>query len=170
MIFPYEYIGIISILGVALLYSYYYYLSTDSKSTLLWGSVKGNLLNLYYVSMLLSAIGFLFLFTYLFVNKNFTKTNVNQLFGVIICILFFSIFWMPFSLMYLHHKTNINKYLTILILFLVAFFSFLLLIVLKNIEEKKYILLKNLALIGMSYFFIHVFLFDFIIWNVHFFK
>ena len=38
-----------------------------------------------------------------------------------------------------------------------------------NVNDHKYVLSKNLALIGMSYFFIHVFLFDFIILSYHFF-
>jgi hypothetical protein len=59
MIFNREYIILLSIVGIILLFSYYYFLTTNSKSMKLWGKIKGNLLNVYYVSMILATISFI---------------------------------------------------------------------------------------------------------------
>ena len=75
MIFNRNYIIIFSLLGLLLLYSYYYFLN-DNKNTLkLWGSIKGSLLKVYYLSMLLSLIGFILLYIYLFISNSFSKND-----------------------------------------------------------------------------------------------
>jgi hypothetical protein len=80
-------------------------------------------------------------------------------------------FWMPLSLYYVKNKSELIKYLIILVLFLVALSTLYLLYVLKNknINDKYNGLSKNLALIGMTYFFIHAFFFDTITWSYNFF-
>jgi hypothetical protein len=170
MIFDRSYILILSLFGIILLYSYYYFLKDNNNTLKLWGSIKGNLLNIYYISMLLSLIGFILLFSYLLYSNIFSKNDILKIFIYISMIILISIFWTPLSLEYLKTKNNIYKYITFFVLFLVALFTFLLLITLYNIKDNKYILNKNFALIGMSYFFIHVFLFDFIMWSYHFFS
>lgn len=173
MLFNRSYILILSLFGIILLYSYYYFLKDNNNTLKLWGSIKGNLLKIYYMSMLLSLIGFIFLFFYLYFSDNFLKNDILKIFIYTSMIILISIFWTPLSLAYLKTKDNIYKYLTLFVLFLVALSTFLLLISLYNVNyasDTKYIVNKNLALIGMSYFFIHVFLFDFIIWSYHFFN
>jgi hypothetical protein len=161
---------IISILGIILLYSYYYFLMKNPNSqSLLWGKIKGNFLNVYYVSMLLSLIGFILLFHYLIINNSFTQNEVNKLLISLICIIVISMFWMPLSLYYLKNKNAITKYLDLLVLFLVALSTFYLLTVISNINDNKNIVSKKLAFFGMLYFFIHVFFFDFISWSYNFF-
>ena len=157
---------IISILGIILLYSYYYFLK---DAQLLWGRIKGNLLTTYYVSMLLSVIGFILLFNYLIINDLFTQNEVNKLLISIIFIVVVSMAWMPLSIQYVKHKNIINKLLVLFVLFLVACGSFYLLTVLNSIKNEKYKVAKNLAFIGMLYFFIHTFFFDFILWSYNFF-
>ena len=157
---------IISILGIILLYSYYYFLKDEQ---LLWGRIKGNLLTTYYVSMLLSVIGFILLFNYLIINDLFTQNEVNKLLISIIFIVVVSMAWMPLSIQYVKHKNIINKLLVLFVLFLVACGSFYLLTVLNSIKNEKYKVAKNLAFIGMLYFFIHTFFFDFILWSYNFF-
>ena len=170
MIFNRNYIIIFSLLGLLLLYSYYYFLN-DNKNTLkLWGSIKGSLLKVYYLSMLLSLIGFILLYIYLFISNSFSKNDSLKIFICVSLIVIMSIFWTPLSLQYLKTKENIYKYFTLFVLFIIALFSFLLLIALYDVNDTKYILYKNLALLGMTYFFIHVFLFDFILWSYHFFN
>ena len=163
------YIFILAILGIILLYSYYYFFKNDNNSKKLWGRIKGNLLNIYYVSMLLSTLGFLLLFYYIVTSNNFTKNNINLIFGLLIAIIVISMFWMPLSLYYVKNKSELIKYLIILVLFLVALATLYLLYVLKKIDDKYNELSKNLGLIGMTYFFIHAFLFDTITWSYNFF-
>jgi hypothetical protein len=131
------YIFILAILGIILLYSYYYYLKNDSNSQKLWGRIKGNLLNIYYISMLLSTIGFLLLFYYIVTSNIFTQNNINLMFALLFSIILISMFWMPMSLYYLKNKNDFIKYLIILILFLVALSTLYLLYVLKNIDDTK---------------------------------
>lgn len=163
------YIFILAILGIILLYSYYYFFKNDNNSKKLWGKINGSLLNIYYVSMLLSTLGFLLLFYYIMTSNIFTKNNINLIFGLLIAIIVISMFWMPLSLYYVKNKSELIKYLIILVLFLVALSILYLLYVLKNINDKYNELSKNLALIGMTYFFIHAFFFDTITWSYNFF-
>ena len=169
MIFDRMYIIILSLFGIGLLYSYYYFLQDNKNILKLWGRVKGNLLNIYYVSMLLSTIGFILMFFYLFYSNNFTKSDILNIFICISMIVLISVLWTPLSLTYVKTKENIYKYLTLLVLFLVALFTVLLIISLYNVKDTKYILYKNIALGGMIYFFIHAFFFDFLIWSYNFF-
>ena len=167
MIFNRNYIIILSLLGIILLYSYYYFLKDNNNANKLWGSIKGNLLKIYYLSMILSVIGFLLLFYYLMTSNSFSSKDISNIFLYTSLIVAISILWTPSSLQYYYTKKNIYKYITLLILFLVALSTFMLLISLNNVNDKK--LSKNLALIGMSYFFIHTFLFDFLLWSYNFF-
>lgn len=169
MEFNRTYILILVILGVILLYSYYYYFINDKRSITLWGKIKGNLLNIYYLSMLLAALGFFLLFYYLIVGQNFTKNTSTKLIITLIIMLLLSMFWMPLSLKYLDKKENIYKYLVLLVLLLVSISIAYLLYILYNVTENKNILAKNFALIGMIYYFIHAFFFDFILWSYNFF-
>ena len=169
MEFDKKYIAILALFGIILLYSYYYYFKNDKNSKFLWGKIKGNLLSVYYISMLLSTIGFLLLFSYLFINKNFTESNIKYIFIYLCAIVIISMFWMPLSLQYIKTKSELFKYLTIITLFLVAFFTVLLLNILLKLNDNKNIIMKNLAIIGIFYFFIHAFCFDFITWSYNFF-
>ena len=164
MKFNKEYIIIIIILGIILIYSYYYFAKENLKIVnQLWGNILKNksLLKIYYLSMFLSLIGFLFLFYYLMINNTFTQNNIYHIFILLLFIVVFSIFWMPLSLNYLQNKSNLIKYLILFVLFVVALSSFILSITLFKIVDNKNILIHNLAMIGMSYFFIHTFFFDF---------
>ena len=165
MKFNKEYIIIISILGVILLYSYYYY-AQKSNVMKLWGNIKGNLLIVYYLSMLLSTIGFLLLFYYLITSNKLTKNQCTQIFIALILIVFVSIFWMPLSLYYLKNKKELIKYLIILVLLIVAMSTLYLIYVLFKIDDRS---IENiLAKIGMIYFFIHAFFFDSLLWSYNF--
>ena len=173
MIFNRNYIITISLFGIILLYSYYYFLKDNNNTLKLWGSIKGNLLNIYYLSMIITAFGFISLLFYLLYSNNFSKNDILKMFIYISMIILVSILWTPLALEYLKTKKDIYKYLTLFVLFLVALSTLLLLITLYNVNDtnnSKYILYKNIALIGMSYFFIHVFLFDLILWSYHFFS
>ncbi len=169
MKFDTKYIIIIAVLGLILLYSYYYFGTTTQNVNKLWGRIKGNLLNVYYLSMILSAIGFLLLFYYLIISNNFNKDQVNSIFIALLLIVGVSILWMPLSIYYLKNKKDIYKILIYIVLFIVAISSLALIITLNKTKENKLVFYKNLAMVGMIYFFIHAFLFDFLIWTYNFF-
>jgi hypothetical protein len=119
--------------------------------------------------MLLATIGFLLFYYYLFCSNSFSKDNVFNIFITALLVVIISIFWTPSALAYYKTKKDMYKYLTLFVLFLVALFTFLLLLSIYNVNDQKYELNKNLALIGILYFFIHVFFFDFILWSYNFF-
>ena len=164
MHFNQKYIIILAILGIILLLSYGYFLQTDKKSNELWGKIVNPLLTIYYISMLLATIGFLLLFWFLIKSDSFDENNSKNLFIVLCGIILFSMLWMPVSLEYLKKKSNMYKYLVLSVLFMVALSSFMVLVILYNIKDTS----NYLALIGMLYFFIHVFFFDFILWSYNF--
>jgi hypothetical protein len=171
MLFDRKYIIIIAILGALLLFSYYHYATTDKRVLELWGKIKGNFLNLYYLSMILSAIGFLVFFYYIIRSSSFTKSDINNLFIGLLGIVIVSLFWMPLSLKYLKDKCNLLKLLIIIVLFLVALSALYVIYILNNVTEKenKYKVFKNMALVGMIYFFIHASVFDLLMWSYNFF-
>ena len=157
------YIIILAILGVLLLISYGYFMKTEKDPMKLWGKITGNLLIIYYISMLLATLGFILLFIYI-VKSNTFDTN---LFIALLGIILISMLWMPLSLKYISDKNEMLKYLILSVLFMVALFSFLVLLILYNLKDSN--IYKNLAMIGMLYFFIHAFFFDFITWSYNFF-
>ena len=169
MQFNKNYIFIVFILGILLLYSYYYYIQKNPKFMELWGKIKPPFIYVYYISMLLSAIGFLLFFYYLFLSNSFNSEQINKLFIALILILVISMFWMPLSFNYLKNKNNLNKILVLITLFLVALSILYLLYVLYNVNETKYKFNKELGFYGMLYFFIHCFFLDFITWSYNFF-
>lgn len=168
------YFGAIIILGVLLLYSYYYFYSIH-KSIInkLWGGINNikTLKSIYFISIYLAAIGFLF--TLYFLHKS-TSLNINELSYIPLTILLLicaSIFWMPLSFKYLNDnlKSDYLKYLIVIILTIVSMSSLYLLNLIKNIKETKYINHKKKAILGMGYFFIHTFFLDNVLWVHHFF-
>jgi hypothetical protein len=169
MKFDNTYIIIISILGIILLYSYYYYATTNKNVMKLWGSISGNLLYVYYTSMLLSAIGFLFLFYYLIISNTLTKDNINNIYYGLLGIVVISMLWMPLSLHYLTNKNLLYKILIITVLLLVVISTLYVLYTLNSINDKVNPISYSLALYGMIYFFIHAFFFDSLLWTYNFF-
>ena len=169
MRFPIYNFLIIFVLGIILLYSYYYYAVNTKNILQLWGRIKKPLLYIYYLSMIISAISFLLLIIYLILSDNFNSNQINLIFYSIIGIVFFSLFWMPLSIEYLKNPSTFIQYAIYFDLFLVAISTFYLLYILYNIKDDQNKLLKNLAFWGMIYFFIHVFFFDLILWTYNFF-
>ena len=169
MKFDNTYILIISILGIILLYSYYYYATTYKNVMKLWGNISGNLLYVYYLSMILSAIGFLFLFYYLITSNILTKNNIDKIFYGLLGIVIISMFWMPLSLKYLDNKCPMYKLLIITVLLLVAISTLYVINTLKSFNDTVNPLSYTLALYGMYYFFIHAFFFDSLLWSYNFF-
>jgi len=165
---------IIILLGILLLYSYYY-LATQNKSSVnaLWGNIRSikHLIPVYIVSMFLSAIGFLAALYYLYKTTSLTSYEKQRIPFAFMVIVFASLFWMPLSLTYLKDKTKpaYLKYTIIAVLSIVAFASLYSTVLINTIREKNYKLEQKIATVGMSYFFIHTFFFDNVSWNYNFF-
>ena len=155
---------VIGILGSLLILSYYYFIKTSSLSiTNLWGNIKGNLLNIYYLSLSIVTICFLTLFYYLI--KRGVKSN--KIYLTIALYLILSMFWMPMSLSYLKNKSDILKYLIILLLFLISITALVLTYLVNSIKDNS--ILKKVVVFGLFYLFLHSFFLDTIIWSYHFF-
>ena len=166
------YLLIIFILGLLLLYSYYYFLNLK-KSNLndLWGRIdrKSKLYNFYLVSMCLAALGFMLMLYYFFVNDSFSQSDVTQLFILSILIVVISMMWMPLSLEYIKYPRTWLKILIIIVLLVIAFSSLYTIIKLYMINNTRHKISRNLAILGMIYFFFHTFFLDTIIWTTNFF-
>lgn len=172
MEFNKNYLVIISILGILLLYSYYFLIKQQkSNADRLWGRIKGtgDLQKYYEISMVLAAVGFLVMMFYLLVGDSFTESDIKHIFISSLIITIVSMFWMPLSLYYINNHNIWLKYIIIIILLIVAFSSYYLLVRLYWINEKKYSIVRTLSIIGMILFFLHTFILDSIIWPKYFF-
>jgi hypothetical protein len=168
MDFPPTYFLFIVIVGLILLYSYYHFLQKTTVDVL-WGRIRGSYRSVYYVSMLLAAIGFLFLLYYLYRKRDFTETQVDTFYLWILVFITISIFWMPFTIEYsLKNKTYI-QYTIYLVLFLVALAALMILHTLLQIKERELKQERQLAIVGTSYLFFHTFIMDFVLWTHSFF-
>lgn len=165
-------------LGLVLLYSYYYFAINNNKIINdLWGNIRNikHLVPVYVGSMILAAIGFLSALYYLYKTTSLTPYEKKIIPISLIIIVFVSIFWMPLSLNYLKIKNKTIfkaaylKYAIIGVLNIVAFASLYSTVLINNIKEKNYKLEQKIAIVGMSYFFIHTFFFDNVSWNYNFF-
>jgi len=168
MNFPNTYFLFIVILGALLLYSYYHFLKKTTADKL-WGRIKGKFRLFYYLSMLISAVGFLLLLYYLYKNNNLTMGQIDTLYLWILLFIIISMFWMPFSIEYIVKKSIYVQYSVYFVLFLVALSALMILHTLLNIKDKQFIQERLLAIIGVSYLFFHTFVMDLILWTQSFF-
>jgi hypothetical protein len=166
------YFSIISILGILLLYSYYYFLNLK-KSNLrdLWGRIKTgtNFYNFYLISMIIAALGFLLMMYYLLVGNLFTQKDITHLFISSLVILVASLLWMPLSLEYIRHPSLWLKMIIIIILLMVACAGYYIILRLYWINDRENKSARILSILGMIYFFFHTFILDAIIWSRNFF-
>jgi hypothetical protein len=157
----------VALTGALLLYSYYYY-AKENKNIVnkLWGNIRPPLKYVYYGSIFLSAIGFLITIGYLLQLKSQPSLRYNASLGLFM-ITFASLFWMPITIAYLKDKTTIYKYGIIGTLISVALASLYTLFQLIQIKDNNYY--KQIAVYSMTYFFIHTFCFDTLLWSYNFF-
>jgi hypothetical protein len=166
------YLAIISILGILLLYSYYFFIKQQkSNSDRLWGRIKGtgDLQKYYEISIVLAAIGFLVMMFYLLVGDSFTESDIKHIFISSLIIIIVSMFWMPLSLYYIHHHNIWLKYLIVMVLLIIAVSSYYLMLRLYWTNDKQNHIIRLLSILGMVFFFIHTFILDSIIWPKYFF-
>ena len=148
--------------GPLVLFTYYKYIGgaikKGVKSNLLWANIKGNNRNLYYISMLLSTISYLYLF-YFLVFKNKDKSN-KPLLGTIIFFIGASL-WAPF--LFNHFVNKLSKifiYLSLSLTSIGIIIKFIYLINKGNIISK----------VSIFIFLTHILLLDNIIWSYNFSK
>ena len=148
------------ILGSFVLYSYYKYLggARDKNVSVdkLWANIKGNKRNIYYLSMIISTVSYLYLFYYLvFINKDsrFHITVSTLIFLIGACL------WAPF--LYYHFIHGMDKIYVYLSLCLTSIGIVLLFI---------YIMSKGnlISKICISLFLFHVLILDNLIWSIKF--
>ena len=166
------YLLIISILGLLLLYSYYYFFNLKkSNFDDLWGRIdrKSKLHNFYLVSMCLAALGFMLMLYYFLVSDSFSQSDITQLFILSLLIVVISMIWMPLSLEYVKYPRTWLKILIIIVLLVIAFSGLYTIIKLYMINDTRNKISRNLAILGMIYFFFHTFFLDTIIWTINFF-
>jgi lipid-A-disaccharide synthase-like uncharacterized protein len=170
MKFERNYFIIISLLGAILLLTYFNFIqSGKNNDELLWGRIKNNLRKVYYGSMFLTILSFLIILYYLYITEALNYNNSLQILITISAIIILSMFWMPLSLKYITFQLDKYKVLITAILLFVSIASLLLSIEIYKINEKKYVLQKNIAFAAAIYFFFHTFVLDTIIWTQYFF-
>ena len=170
MKFPKDKLGIISVLGIILLYSYYYFLSLSPRNLeILWAGIKGCLKQMYMLSILLAMVGFLLLLFYLYKTDGLTPIQANKIFIGAILVIVISMLWMPLSLKYSQNKSKLYQFMILSVLFSVAFASLFIISVIDNIDDKKNKNMLKIARIGMYYFLFHTFIFDSLAWSFNFF-
>ena len=169
-----------TILGLLLLYSYYFLINKLEKPQRLWGRIHEKYRPIYTVSMLIAALGYVFMLYFLgFKVKNNGKL-MNEILCLQIIIILASMLWMPLATKYIKNKNEdknknknkniILKFAIILILFTVAiaslgnFFKVLSI----NFPQKD-INVRFFSVIGAFYLFFHTFALDFLSWNYNFF-
>lgn len=172
MEFNKNYFSIISILGILLLSSYYYFINLN-KSNLnhLWGRIKpeSKLYNFYVISIGLAALGFILMMFYLLVGNSFTEKDIKHIFISTLVILLVSMFWMPLTLEYIKHPHIWLKTIIIIILLTVACGGYYTMLRLYWTNDTKHNIARIISILGMKYFFIHTFILDSVIWSKYFF-
>lgn len=168
MNFPLHNTLFIALLGFILLYSYYYF-SQKYPSIIesLWGTIKGKTRQFYFYSIGFCFLCYIAIFIYLFSKNNLTSPQIEQITVAISTMIIASMLWMPLSIQYHFHKTNILKSLIIITLLLVSLSAFYLILLLSELKETslKMKYLRNISVLGSMYFFFQVFVLDFIFWN-----
>ena len=170
MKFPKDKLSVISVLGIILLYSYYYFLSLSPRNLeILWAGIKGFMKQIYMISIVLAALGFLLLLFYLYKTDSLTSSQINKLFIGAILVIVISMLWMPLSLQYSKNKSKTYQFMTLVILFSVVFSSLYIISIIDNVDDKKNKNTLKLARFGMYYFLFHTFVFDSLAWSFNFF-
>jgi hypothetical protein len=115
---------------------------------------------LYLYSALLCTVGFLVTFYYIIIKDDFTKDEVDNIFIGIMIIIKYTILWIISS----YYN---NKFFNILFLFILCIGNYYLLDTMLRINETKYILLKKISNISISYILFHHIFIDLILWNYY---
>tara|TARA_B100001250_G_C19635010_1_gene715539 strand:- start:5 stop:496 length:492 start_codon:yes stop_codon:yes gene_type:complete len=147
---------LITILGILILSSYYYFISKNNSeiNEKLWANINKKYRSIYIVMMLAATIGFLSLVYYISNNKIENKLLFTI---VLMFILIPAIFWM--GLTYESIKINKKSGYVSLVLLLTAFASVYMSVLLNKMN------VNNITQILFGLFTFHVTILDGFIWN-----
>tara|TARA_Y100001970_G_scaffold80043_1_gene101685 strand:+ start:14842 stop:15363 length:522 start_codon:yes stop_codon:yes gene_type:complete len=157
-------------LGLSVIISYIWGLNYFSEPDLLWGDINPDHIPFIFISMILSAFGYMFFSSYFLFVKKLSNLQFNDFRRVIyfyIAILFFSSLWMPLSILYLETDNKFALYSVLLCLYLVGFSSLLLLKFIFNNKLENSIMWK-LSVAGGFQFVFHTLIIDAVYWGINF--
>lgn len=156
--------------GILVLGSYYFGLKGGKGADALWGGTPLNIRNIYAISMLISAVGYIVFFSYIYINLG-TKTFVDlpylgeKTFLVLFALLLgASALWMPLTNLMVSNP-NTTIWISIrAVLAIVGISSVLICASLLSLNPKPTGTFYIATLIGISWFSIHTGLLDAILW------
>jgi len=155
MRFPNYYIIVLFLSFIITLVIFYIFYRTNILKFI------GDLNNkLYIYSALICIIGFLITFYYIIIKDNFTKDQIDKIFTTILIIIKCTSLWIICS----YYKIKI---LDIIFLSILCISNYYLLNTIINIPEEKYIMLKNISILSISYLLFHHVVIDLFLWNYY---
>jgi hypothetical protein len=159
---------VINILGgAAVMLSYVYGLKGQSGgANVLWGNVSEGIRPLYFVSMLISAIGYFAFIYYILFRIDPAASNVNYylFYAIFLVILVASAFWMPLTNMYVNNGGNGLWIAVRSVLALVGLGAIALVWALVALQPATRGFAYWLAVGGAGYFAFHTAILDGIVW------
>jgi len=159
--------------GAAVIGSYVQgFVSHPGSADVLWGNITGTVRSLYFVSMILSALGYFFFIYFILFRLDPAAVQVTgnagfQVFFVIFTgMLLFSALWMPFTYSYVDAPHSGTWVAVRAVLFLVAISSCALVWALLSLNTRTPSLPYWLAVAGSGYFAFHTTVLDAFLWPV----
>lgn len=153
MKFPNHYILLLFILFLILIYVFYYFYNFNVS--LFIGKLNKKL---YIYSSIICIFGFLITFYYIFIKNDFIKKTTLYIFITICMMLISTILWIISSMI---------KILNIIFLLFLCFGNLLLLLLLLNIKENNYKILRYISIISITYLLFHHIFIDLYLWNLY---
>ena len=157
--------------GIAVIGSYIFGLGGQSGgANVLWGGVPAGIRPVYFVSMILSALGFFGFIYFLLFRLTPAETVIANRFGYYIFYIIFvlmlgaSAFWMPLTNMYVAHPSTGLWLAVRTVLAVVGLASIALVWALLTFQTKNHALSYWLAVAGSAYFAFHTAILDAIVW------
>jgi hypothetical protein len=147
-------------------------ISHPGNLNILWGNISTSVRPIYFVSMLLSALGYFFFIYFIAFRldpaavKVAGKIGFEVFFVIFTGMLLFSALWMPFTYSYVDNINTSTWAAIRVVLFLVAISSCALLWALLSLNIKTPTVPYWLAVIGSGYFAFHTLVLDGFLWPV----
>ena len=157
--------------GAAVIGSYIYGLNAQAGgANVLWGGVPANIRPVYFVSMIISALGFFAFLYYIFFRLEPGQVSIWGVSGyamfyvIFLLILIPSAFWMPLTNVYVGNPATSTWIWVRIVLAVVGLASIALLAALLTMEGKATGTAYWLAVAGSAYFAFHTAILDAIVW------
>ncbi|MGD9143184.1 MAG: hypothetical protein PVG61_04990 [Dehalococcoidia bacterium] len=156
--------------GTAVIGSYIYGLNAQSGgASVLWGGVAENIRPVYFVSMIISALGYFAFLYYILFRLSPSEVSIASTFGfslffaIFILILLPSALWMPLTNLYVGAPATGTWVMVRIILALVGIGSIALVWALLSLPAREGIAYW-LAVAGSGYFAFHTAILDAVVW------